>query len=98
MAALRVVDFDDPEIGVEAALALDIGVEGFLVAARNRLHPHRLALAAHGAGEQLYAGLATAEHLDQHRPGPRIALADDHGEGPGQLCPADQSADPDVGG
>lgn len=98
VAASAVFDLDHPEVGVDLARALGVGVQLGLGGRGEGLHPQPLAVGADGLGVQPAGAVAAVDRLDQHRAGARVALARDGREGAAELGAADQGGDPDVGG
>src|SRR5215217_1464385 len=96
MPALGVLDLDHPEVGVDTQGALYVGIEVRLGLRFYRLHPHPLAVAARGLAVELGRAGPPVHGFDQHRAGPRIALARHRREGAALFGPADEGADPDV--
>ena len=98
MPALPVLDLDHPEVGVVAALALDIGVQFALHIADDGLNPQGLAVHAGGLGIEARSAVRGVVGLDDHGPAAWVALLDHGGVGAFQFGAADQGAGPDVGG
>jgi hypothetical protein len=94
--AFAVLDLDHPDVRVDPRGAFGVGVQVRLEVGADRLHPEALAVAARGFAVELGGVGAAVDGLDQHGPGPRVALAGHHGEGAAQFGAADQRADPDV--